>query len=664
MLSPSAQVHAQLQTQVQQYSALQAQVSWCLASFGVAISLVVADGILVSSLGAQTAWLLQAMSLILFIVMLGGSLVAPSLSSSFEQGMNSRKQPSNSGGPRYDILGRGSASTSSAMKRGGRNGSTDNSPRVYYDARSTPGRSSSSNSSSSSSSSSSNSAGRAPSILTTDIKSGAASYGSSSPRGMSTPASATPGSVLNTTFITPGSTAPAGMPTPTTLSPAINVRISSTKSSGFKRSTPERSHMFDSNFSNGSKASRTSGGGVGSGGYSSASGGKGGGLGLGRGESTSMSNVTSPAAYYSQHPYFESPASEARMSHVLDNGLMLMTKSAFHALEGHDDTRKISYGEMDVWVEGLRKVLYDHVRSELGTVDATIPLIIRKVRQDMGISRQADLDSLANLLRGLSTYTLLGSPPKEVSYSEAIQILERTFESDNEFRHALNRYKHSAVIFVPLRPSYKRVAARGPYGGGAGGSSFVLKPSPSLAQALRSVVTLRRLPTESSTGSRYRGAVSGDSGAGSSAEIIMSIFMHYWDSRSHKASNREGSSFSNDHYAASTADLHGLLRSSIAIVCNEHLPHTHYDVYSALDERDGPVILEVEVGRHNSYVAIIIFLLNIFKVARSGANSPAVQRMPASEARSVLKAICKGRYSARTLSDDTALEDYLDKFLE
>ena len=86
-------------------------------------------------------------------------------------------------------------------------------------------------------------------------------------------------------------------------------------------------------------------------------------------------------------------------------------------------------------------------------------------------------------------------------------------------------------------------------------------------------------------------------------------------------------------------------------------------MYSALDEEDGPVILEVDAGRQNSYVAILIFLLNIYKVSRRGVNSPAAQQMPTSEARSILKAICKGRYSAHTGSDDSALEDYLDKFL-
>jgi hypothetical protein len=66
--------------------------------------------------------------------------------------------------------------------------------------------------------------------------------------------------------------------------------------------------------------------------------------------------------------------------------------------------------------------------------------------------------------------------------------------------------------------------------------------------------------------------------------------MHYWDSRSRKA-NRVGSSFSGDHYAASTADLRGLLRSSVAIVRNEQqLSYAHFDVFSALDERDGPVV--------------------------------------------------------------------------
>ena len=159
----------------------------------------------------------------------------------------------------------------------------------------------------------------------------------------------------------------------------------------------------------------------------------------------------------------------------------------------------------------------------------------------------------------------------------------------------LNRYKHSAIIFQPLRVHDKRTTAK------VGARD---RPSLAVAGALRSVVAQRRLPLDAThrsgnngrtdVSSHYRGWTSSDLGGTDTASVVTSVFSHYWDSRSRKA-QRSGS-FSMDHYACSTMDLHGLLRHSVAIVRNEQLPFTHFDVFTALDERDGPVILEVDEG--------------------------------------------------------------------
>jgi hypothetical protein len=170
------------------------------------------------------------------------------------------------------------------------------------------------------------------------------------------------------------------------------------------------------------------------------------------------------------------------MSHVLDNGLMLVTKNAFHALESSqtDDSKKISYGEIDTWVEGLRKVLYSHIRTEMAVIDAAIPVILNKVHRELGVTKQAELEGLASLLRGLVQFTYLSTPTsssasgaqagaaaaaaagaagQEMGYADVISFLERHFERDADFRHTLNKYKHSAVIFIPLRSQDKHGGA-------------------------------------------------------------------------------------------------------------------------------------------------------------------------------------------------------------
>ena len=200
------------------------------------------------------------------------------------------------------------------------------------------------------------------------------------------------------------------------------------------------------------------------------------------------------------------------MSHVLDNGLMLVTKNAFHALESShtDDTKKISYGELDTWVEGLRKVLYGHIRTEMAIIDAAIPIILNKVHREMGITKQAELEGLASLLRGLVQFTYLsntssaagaqaaagagagagaGPAGQEMSYADVISSLERHFERDADFRHTLNKYKHSAIIFIPLRSQEKHGAVAA-----AGRPSSSQRPSSAVASTLRQVVAQRRLP--------------------------------------------------------------------------------------------------------------------------------------------------------------------------
>ena len=87
--------------------------------------------------------------------------------------------------------------------------------------------------------------------------------------------------------------------------------------------------------------------------------------------------------------YIESPASEARTSHVLRDGLMLQTKNAFHVLEGTSSYSnravgggskgKFSYGEIDFWVETLRKLLYVHIREQLKFIDSMIPTLLKQL---------------------------------------------------------------------------------------------------------------------------------------------------------------------------------------------------------------------------------------------------------------------------------------------
>ena len=110
---------------------------------------------------------------------------------------------------------------------------------------------------------------------------------------------------------------------------------------------------------------------------------------------------------------------------------------------------------------------------------------------------------------------------------------------------------------------------------------------------------------------------------------------------------------------------HGLAwptKAQRIIVRNEQLPFTHFDVFTALDERDGPVILEVDEGRHNPYVAIIIFLLNIYKCSKPDSHQ--AHTLPATEVRSVLEHVCKGRYRSNRTDNDAALEEYLDQFIK
>ena len=497
--------------------------------------------------------------------------------------------------------------------------------------------------------------------------------------GAATPASSsrTPASVAAGTpsFASPGGSVASGATPMSAASPAVSVRVST---GGSKRPAPESSHLFDANFQRDSKTSRVAMDGsasrgagsaygygaspakspqsAGSAGWQAHSGGTGGGGG-GLYSGAAGLGATSPAAYYSQQSYSESPASEARMSHVLDNGLMLVTKNAFHALESRDETKRFSYGEIDLWIEGLRKVLYNHIRAEMSTIDKLVPQILHKVCNEMGITRQSEREGLSNLLRGLSSSCVVGQPGKELSHGEAISTIERHFERDVELRQTLNRYKHSAIIFQALRVHDKRTAAKM-----VGARE---RPSLAVANMLRSIVAQRRLPLEATQRSGgygrgdYRVRAPGDSSSVDTTSVVMAVFSHYWDSRSRKA-QRSGS-FSMDHYASSTIDLHGLLRHSVAIVRNEQLPFTHFDVFSALDERDGPVILEVDEGRHNPYVAILIFLLNIYKCSKPDSHH--VHTLPATEVRSVLEHVCKGRYRSSRTDSDAALEEYLDQFI-
>ena len=130
-------------------------------------------------------------------------------------------------------------------------------------------------------------------------------------------------------------------------------------------------------------------------------------------------------------------ASDARMSHVMRDGLMLQTKNAFSVLEGTGTVsptlgvqvsrsgssssschawharrpaahthpplpppslQRFSYGEIDFWVESLRKMIYAHIRDELKFMDASLPKILQRLQVDMRLSA-ASCEAIAKVLR-------------------------------------------------------------------------------------------------------------------------------------------------------------------------------------------------------------------------------------------------------------------------
>ena len=664
MNSPTHRVHLKLSRALSHDAAQRSQQIWVLIALVCLTTAVLLNNILGKIVGSNFIRALQVGAALFLIAMLLASLLPmkDNMADGNKSGvLNRRSSSSSTNSPRYYDAATGRVGN-------GQGAATPRTPQ--YQA---------------SSSSSSSSGMRNASTGASSINRGSGSFLSHS--AAATPASSSrlsaSVSAQTPSFASPVSVASASTPM-SAVSPAVSVRVST---GGSKRRAPESSHLFDANFQRDKKVSRVAGDGVAARGgstygygaspgvgkspqsmnsagsawqaHSGSTGGHGVGSGSYSGSGLSQASSTSPAAYYSQQSYNESPAIEARMSHVLDNGLMLVTKNAFHALESRDETRRFSYGEIDSWIEGVRKVLYNHIRAEMGLIDKLVPQILHKVCNEMGITRQSEREGLSNLLRGLSSSCTVGQPAKELSHGEALSTIERHFERDAELRLTLNRYKHSAIIFQALRVHDKRTTAK------LGRE----RPSLAVASVLRSVVAQRRLPLEAThrgvnnsgagSNSYYRGWLSGDSSGVDTASVVMSVFSHYWDSRSRKA-QRSGN-FSMDHYASSTIDLHGLLRHSVAIVRNEQLPFTHFDVFSALDDRDGPVILEVDEGRHNPYVAILMFLLNIYKCSKPGSHQ--AHTLPATEVRSVLEHVCKGRYRSNRTDNDAALEEYLDQFI-
>ena len=138
----------------------------------------------------------------------------------------------------------------------------------------------------------------------------------------------------------------------------------------------------------------------------------------------------------------------------------------------------------------------------------------------------------------------------------------------------------------------------------------------------------------------------------------MAAFAHYWDQRCQKHPGCD--SFRTDCYAASTEDLHSISRPSAAIIKNERSAGC-FDVFTALDDRYGPTVMEVDDGRLNCYNTILVFLLFIFKANQSHS----YQQQDVSALRANSEDILGEIFRNRLLSPSApfAVEDYLKGFI-
>ena len=321
--------------------------------------------------------------------------------------------------------------------------------------------------------------------------------------------------------------------------------------------------------------------------------------------------------------YNPSPASEAQTSHVLSSGLMLQTKNAFHSLEGGSG-EKLSYGEIDFWIESLRKLLYSHVKDELKLQNNSFDSIFRPFTGKFHQS-QANSDALRKILKcetmqiQMENLTpLAGVPPntqKLYTEAEIWASVYDAYKGEPSWKKRLDVYRQSQSIFIPMRTS-ERVRAN------AGDNSHQLKHKvPAMVSRLRDIAEKQRLPLEDSQSShqdsRYQRQNAGGNGDGnlSTPDVVMSIFSHFWGTHCSKipSSQLQPDHFQQECFAATTQDLHSMTKPSAAIVKSIKGGSVHFDVFCALDDRYGPTIMEINDGRHNCCQAIIIFLIFLYK---------------------------------------------------
>ncbi len=353
---------------------------------------------------------------------------------------------------------------------------------------------------------------------------------------------------------------------------------------------------------------------------------------------------------------------------------MLQTRNAFAVLEGtvtpgygssgnanpnNGTLNRFSYGEIDFWVESLRKLLYVHVRETLKFMESAQPVILQRVSTDMRLN-SAGVESVARLLRVETASAVVDT--RSIDHSQLWAVLGGFWaDKDAELCRLVEKYKQICMLFAPLPQAGSDTSTA--QSNEPNSSPKQPQLSPELASRLRDFANKRRLPLEdaSELSGATRGGFRKSSTDFSTAEVVLSVFAHLWDRRGSKHSG--AGYFRNDCYAASSEDLHGIARLSAAIVKNECADGVHFDVFTALDDRYGPTIMELGEGRHNIYHCIIAFLIFIFKSNNQRATSgSSAQDLGAirQTAEIVLGEVFRSRMDSTA---PFAVEDYLRKFV-
>jgi len=354
--------------------------------------------------------------------------------------------------------------------------------------------------------------------------------------------------------------------------------------------------------------------------------------------------------------YHESPASDARMSHVMRDGLMLQTKNAFSVLEGAAPRargERFSNGEIDFWVESLRKLLYAHIRDELKYMEAALPKILQRLAADMRLPSAA-VESVAKVLRGEALAAAVDT--QTVQYDQLWPVLEGFFAGkDDGFCKLLDRYRQASRIFIPL-PTAEAAGHPGP----GPAAAAAARPSLQLAARLREIARSQRLPLDEAQDAAGRGGGGAKRGSElGTSEVVLCAVSHLWDKRGAKYPG--SGQFRLDLYAASSEELHGIAKLSAAIVKNERSSSVHFDVFTALDDQYGPTIMEIDEGRHNVYNCVLAFLIFIFK--SNSRRSVRTQDLGGlrQTAESILADVFRSRLDSATTP--FAVEEYLQRFV-